>query len=78
MKFPTPHKIGEVRGNQPASRRCYVNYMRKKNQRETLTIETKVDPREEECRPFMVEELVEEEVDGVDKKERIEATLTAK
>lgn len=52
--------------------------MRKKNQRETLTIETKVDPREEECRPFMVEELVEEEVDGVDRKERIEATLTAK
>lgn len=40
MKLHTPHGIVEVLGDQPASARCYVNYL-SKNERETLAIKAK-------------------------------------
>ncbi|XP_057949272.1 uncharacterized protein LOC131144550 [Malania oleifera] len=40
MKFPTPHRTGEVSGDQAAARNCYVMALKGKMEaRETLTVE---------------------------------------
>lgn len=44
MKFTKPHEAGEVRGDQPTSRCCYVNSMRHHNQKKTLSIQINKKP----------------------------------
>lgn len=56
--FPIPHGIGVVLGNQPASRICYINYLRRKYQLETITIKTEVGPWKKKPRPSSIEDLV--------------------
>ena len=52
MKFPSlSGEIGVVRGNQQMARRCYVETMRRANQKETLLLEADPDPRDDERRP---------------------------
>ncbi|XP_077229974.1 uncharacterized protein LOC143862956 [Tasmannia lanceolata] len=46
MKFITPNGVGEVRGDQPQSRECYVMALRGKNASESLPIEL-LDLRDE-------------------------------
>lgn len=59
MKFPTPHGIGLVRGDQPVARNYYVHSARrhvlKKN--EALSNQIEEDPREERIFPKSVEGL---------------------
>lgn len=76
MKFSSPHGVGEVPGNQPASQICYINCLTRKNKRKILTIDTEVDPREGNPRPSPVEDLVKVKVDNSDNKVRIEAILS--
>lgn len=71
MKFPTPNGIGEVLGDPPSSRRCYVKFLCRRNQSESLAIKTEVGPREDKARPAPIEELTEVEIDGPDKKVRM-------
>lgn len=68
--------IGEVLSDQPTFRRCYVNCLRRKNQRETLPIETELDPRENEFKPTSFGDLAKEDLDDPNKKVRIGVTLT--
>lgn len=46
------------------SRKCYVSYFHQRNQREPLSIETEIDPTEDDLRPLPIEKLIEVEVDG--------------
>lgn len=74
MKFPTRHGIGEVKGDQQTSRRCYVNTLRRRNKKK-LSIQTDDDPREEARRPTPVDALVEVVVDSVTRIVRNGVTL---
>lgn len=51
LKFPNPKGIKKVNGNQHTSRRCYVNSLRQRNQKKSLSIQTDSDPREESFCP---------------------------
>lgn len=53
MKFPTPHHIGEVKGYQPTSKQCYVNVIMRRNQKETIFIQTYEDPITEKVIPAL-------------------------
>ena len=76
MRFPSlSGRIGEVRGDQQAARRCYVNVMRRKNQRNTLLLEADQDPRIEDRRPEPMGELESIEIDGPQKIVKIGASL---
>lgn len=59
------HGIGEVMSGHHTSRRCYVNALRRRNQKESLPIHTDEDRRDESHRPTPVEKLVKVEVDGL-------------
>ena len=50
LKFPTEHGIGEVRGDQVATRECYLASLGSEGQNQTMTIEERkilVKPSEE-------------------------------
>ncbi|KAK3022920.1 hypothetical protein RJ639_046464 [Escallonia herrerae] len=59
MKFPTEHRIGEVKGDQTTARQCYVTSCRSKN-KEALIIEDLRDTKMQ--RGELVENLVSIEV----------------
>lgn len=74
MKFATPYEIGEVQGNKRITGSCYVICLKRRNQRENLAIETKVE--EEKESPLLVEEPVEVKIDKPNKKVRIRTNFT--
>ena len=39
LKFPTEHRIGEVRGDQIATRECYLTSLGAEGENQTMTIE---------------------------------------
>jgi hypothetical protein len=50
VKFPTEHRVGEVRGDQIAARECYLTSLGTEGENQTMTIEerkTLVEPSEE-------------------------------
>lgn len=76
LKFQTPHGIRVVKGDQPATRSCYVQTMRHHVlKKETLAIQMEEDPREEKSRPQPIEGLKKVEVDGPGKDVQIRASL---
>ena len=80
-KFPTPHGIGEVIGNQTVSQPCYVQAVTTGelpvSEKEGPII-TEEDPREDKERPSPVEDLKEVELDGPEKLIRIGTKLPLK
>ena len=50
LKFPTEHRIGEVKGDQVAARECYLAFLGSEGQNQTMAIEEQkilVKPSEE-------------------------------
>lgn len=68
MKLPTPHGIDEAFGNQPVSRRFYLNCLRMRNHRQTLAIVTEIIQRKEKSRSSLIEDLIKVKVHKPDKK----------
>lgn len=46
MKFPTPHGIWAVKGDQPVARNCYVRHHVLKKGKEAMSIQIEEYPRE--------------------------------
>lgn len=77
MKFPMPHVMGVVRGDQFVARNCYVHsvhhhFLKKK---ESISIQTKEDPKEERGHPHTLEGLRNVKVNGLKKTVQIGAML---
>lgn len=60
LKIQNPN---EMQGDQFTFRKCYVNYLHWRNQRETQTTETEMDQREDNIRPSPINELIEVKID---------------
>lgn len=59
MKFPTPNWFRTVLVEEPTSRWCHINYLRRKNQKSTLSIGIEIDSREEILWPPPFKDLIE-------------------
>jgi hypothetical protein len=68
IKFPTEHRIGEVRGDQITARECYLASLGTERKNQTMTIEerkTLVEPSEE-LDTVILEEECPEKSTGID------------
>ena len=56
VKFPTPHGVGSMQGDQATTRYCYVNSLWRNTVLESLNVE-ELDLRDDTDRVTLVEEL---------------------